>query len=197
MQFSSDEKQVIKETLTLRLNWLLQNAKSLSENKKTSAQKVAAQIKGVLNKLDGEASPSPPLSARDVRILIIDDDDFCAKLLAAQLEQIGFSNVDLAGDGQEAINLMYDTPLPYQLILSDWNMPVKSGLEVHSAMVASERYENSRFVMTTSVTKASQIREAIDHGIHDYLAKPIEEESLKKVLSRFFPNVSELQSESA
>lgn len=122
-----------------------------------------------------------------MRILVVDDDEYCSKLLAANLEQLGFINVDTAADGQEAINLMYDTPLPFHLILSDWNMPIKSGLEVHSAMLASDRYQASQFVMTTSITQASQIREAIDHGVNDYLAKPIEVDALQKKLMRFFP----------
>ncbi|MDO3382477.1 response regulator [Gilvimarinus algae] len=190
MQFSREEQALITETLKQRQAWLSKTLPTLEGEQRSRAEQLLGQLKTILGKFQQKAgSASEPQSGSDVRILVVDDDEYCAKLLVAQLEELGFDNVDMAKDGQEAINLMYDTPLPYDMILSDWNMPIKNGLEVHSAMLAAERYDNSQFVMTTSITQASQIREAIDHGVNDYLAKPIDVEALQKKLQRFFPNV--------
>ncbi|MDO3385592.1 response regulator [Gilvimarinus sp. SDUM040013] len=188
MNFSPEELALLKDTLGQRVSWLSKNINSLPSEKQASATQLLTKLSAILTKFDSQTkSTTANLKAADVRTLVVDDDEYCAKLLAANLEQLGFINVDIAMDGQEAINLMYDTPLPFHLILSDWNMPIKSGLEVHSAMLASDRYNESQFVMTTSITQASQIREAIDHGVNDYLAKPIEIEALRKKLTRFFP----------
>jgi len=61
---------------------------------------------------------------------------------------------------------------------------------VHNAMRAAERYINAVFMLVTAVTEAKQIKAAIDEGVDDYIAKPVEQEKLVKKIARFFPKVS-------
>ncbi|UTF60682.1 response regulator [Gilvimarinus sp. DA14] len=193
MQFTPQEKSLITQTLQQRCDWL---AKKLSQmdtgEAKQQAQTVKQELDAIIQKVsraEAAADTTTALAAEDLRILVVDDDEAVTQLLATMLEGLGFCNIDIAHDGQAAIKFMYDTPLPYHLILSDWNMPIKSGLEVHAAMQASDRYTNSVFVMTTAVTQASQIREAIERGVSDYLAKPLSGEALERKLKRLFPGV--------
>ncbi|MCP8898435.1 response regulator [Gilvimarinus xylanilyticus] len=188
MEFTAEEKALIIQTLSQRKQWL---EKKLTDAPNAASEEMNRQLGRVLAKFTAEEHKveTGPQSRKDVRILLVDDDEPSAKMLATQLEGLDFDNTTLAHDGQSAIKLLYDTPLPFHLVLCDWNMPIKNGLEVHEAMEASERYVHTPFVMSTSVTQATLIREAIDRGINDYLAKPISEQALKRKLKRFFPQL--------
>ncbi|WP_020209600.1 response regulator [Gilvimarinus chinensis] len=194
MQFSPQEKSLILQTLQQRCDWLSKKLTNMPEGEsRQKVESVQQQLAAIVGKFDSTAGAEPtsatPSSPAEVRVLIVDDDEDLTELLATLLEGLGFSSIDVVHDGQSAIKSMYEKHLPYHLILSDWNMPIKSGLEVHAAMQASDRYKDSVFVMTTSVTQASQIREAIERGVSDYLAKPISAETLERKFKRLFPGM--------
>lgn len=130
------------------------------------------------------------LAAEDVRVLVVDDDQLICDLLTAYLSAIGITHIDTANDGMKGINMMFNATPIYDLVLCDWNMPAKSGIDVHNAMRAAERYHHAIFMLVTAVTEASQIRNAIQEGVDDYVVKPIEQDKLVKKIGRFFPQVT-------
>jgi two-component system chemotaxis response regulator CheY len=130
------------------------------------------------------------LAAEDVRVLVVDDDQLICDLLTAYLSAIGITHIDTANDGMKGINMMFNANPIYDLVLCDWNMPAKSGIDVHNAMRAAERYHHAIFMLVTAVTEASQIRNAIQEGVDDYVVKPIEQDKLIKKIGRFFPQVT-------
>jgi two-component system chemotaxis response regulator CheY len=130
------------------------------------------------------------LAAEDVRVLVVDDDQLICDLLTAYLSAIGITHIDTANDGMKGINMMFNANPIYDLVLCDWNMPAKSGIDVHNAMRAAERYHHAIFMLVTAVTEASQIRNAIQEGVDDYVVKPIEQDKLVKKIGRFFPQVT-------
>ncbi|HCS63318.1 MAG TPA: response regulator [Cellvibrio sp.] len=125
----------------------------------------------------------------DIRVLIVDDDQLICDLLSAYLAEIGITQIDTANDGMKGINMMFNANPIYDLVLCDWNMPAKSGIDVHNAMRAAERYHHAIFMLVTAVTEASQIRSAIQEGVDDYVVKPIEQDKLAKKIGRFFQQV--------
>ena len=129
------------------------------------------------------------LQPNQIRVLLVDDDQFICDLLRAFLEAANMVVVDEARDGMIAVNMLYEANPVYDLVLCDWNMPNKSGLGVHEAMRAAERYYGTVFMLVTGVTEAKQIRAAIEDGVDDYVVKPIEQEKLLKKIARFFPKV--------
>jgi two-component system, chemotaxis family, chemotaxis protein CheY len=131
------------------------------------------------------------LDPTKIRVLLVDDDQFICDLVSAFLMAMGIEQIDMANDGMKAINMLYEANPVYDLVLCDWNMPNKSGLEVHNAMRAAERYHGAVFILVTGVTEAKQIRAAIDEGVDDYVVKPIEQDKLLKKIKRFFPNIVE------
>lgn len=129
------------------------------------------------------------LEPEDIRVLVVDDDQLICDLLDVYLRNEGIVQIDTASDGMKGINMMFNANPIYDLILCDWNMPTKSGLDVHNAMRAAERYQHAIFMLVTAVAEASQIRSAIEEGVDDYVIKPIEQEKLFKKIARFFPRV--------
>lgn len=129
------------------------------------------------------------LAPEEIRVLVVDDDQLICDLLTAYLTEIGITQIDTANDGMKGINMMFNANPIYDLVLCDWNMPAKSGIDVHNAMRAAERYHHAIFMLVTAVTEASQIRSAIQEGVDDYVVKPIEQDKLVKKISRFFQQV--------
>jgi len=146
-------------------------------NKATSPLRQAAQ------------SRRQQLAPEQIRVLLVDDDNFICEVLSAFLRAVGITQVDIANDGMKGISMMYEANPVYDLVLCDWNMPKKSGIDVHNAMRAAERYIGTVFMLVTAVTEAKLIREAIEEGVDDYVVKPIEQEKLIKKIARMFPLV--------
>lgn len=131
------------------------------------------------------------LEPEDIRVLVVDDDQLICDLISVYLRAEGIVQIDTASDGMRGITMMFNANPTYDLILCDWNMPAKSGIDVHNAMRAAERYHYAIFMLVTAVSEAAQIRSAIEEGVDDYVVKPIEQEKLFKKIVRFFPKAKE------
>lgn len=129
------------------------------------------------------------LTPDQIKILVVDDDNLLLELLIAILNSAGINKIDVASDGMKAITAMYETNPVYDLVLCDWHMPGKNGMDVHNAMRASERYHGTIFMLVTAVTEAKQIRDAIEQGVDDYVVKPLEQEKMLRKIARHFPQV--------
>ncbi|WP_331347055.1 response regulator [Cellvibrio sp. UBA7661] len=213
--FTKQELQVIGQTLAQKRAWITKNINNSELNKaeleqslqtiESVLQKISTQFKApaadknTVNHYISEKSVSPirqaafgrrqELAPGQIRVLLVDDDQVICELVAAYLNTAGIYLIDFANDGMRGISMLYDTNPIYDLVLCDWNMPGKSGIEVHNAMRAAERYLGTVFMLVTAVSQAKQIRSAIEDGVDDYVVKPIEHDKLIKKIARFFPQV--------
>ena len=215
--FTKAELHVIGQTLTQRKEWLKKNPDrpEREQNDKllvvieSALQKITQQIqvpsppaKDIINHYISEKSVSPirqaafgrreELVAAKIRVLLVDDDELIGELVTAYLNAAGITLIDVANDGQRGINMLYEASPIYDLVLCDWNMPSKSGIEVHNAMRAAERYLGTVFMLVTAVTESKLIRTAIEDGVDDYIVKPIENDKLIKKIARFFPQLKNI-----
>jgi two-component system, chemotaxis family, chemotaxis protein CheY len=203
--FTKAEQRIIAATLQQRANWLQKNMDNpdLSANK-TQNQATLELIESALAKLNEVLKPAPStakplmltgaqrrqqLEPEHIRVLIVDDDEMITSLLQMLLQSVGVKYVDLAPDGLKGISMLYEANPVYDLVLCDWHMPIKNGLDVHNAMRAAERYLDTCFILVTAVTEAKQIRAAIEEGVDDYIVKPLEEQTTIKKLARHFPKL--------
>lgn len=204
--FTKAETHLISKTLIQRREWILKNinnpelATHLAQHQQT-----LEIIESVLSKLTpstqeaataGEKKPVSSIAQKraqmtptEIKVLVVDDDDFIASMMKVLLESCGIKSVHVAHDGLKAISMLYDANPVYDLVLCDWHMPIKSGLDVHNAMRAAERYMDTCFMLVTAVTEAKQIRAAIDEGVDDYIVKPIQEQKIIKKIARHFPQI--------
>lgn len=212
--FNKTELQIISKTMLQRREWLSKNI----NNPEFAAAKAVNQqmlevIDSVLVKINAAVTAAtPPVShaapqkvnklravhERDIepsrmRVLVVDDDEIIGTVLQALLLATGIKRVDVATDGLKGISMMYEAEPVYDLVLCDWNMPIKNGLDVHNAMRASERCKDTCFMLVTAVTEAKQIRAAIEEGVDDYIVKPIEEDKILKKIQRYFPKVVKVE----
>jgi CheY-like chemotaxis protein len=102
--------------------------------------------------------------------LVVDDFEPMRKVTTNQLRSIGASSIITANNGAEALRMLQKKRV--DIVLSDWNMPVMTGLELLKAVRADKMLSRLPFIMITAEAERYRIEEAIDAGVDDLLVKP-------------------------
>jgi two-component system, chemotaxis family, chemotaxis protein CheY len=114
-------------------------------------------------------------------VLVADDSSTMRKIIIRSLQAIGVPNATEAKDGAEAIALFKQGGI--DVVLTDWNMPGKTGLDV----IKEIRAENTTvpIIMITTEAEKRRVLEAIQVGVSDYIIKPFEADMLREKLKKF------------
>ncbi len=116
-----------------------------------------------------------------MKVLVVDDSATMRKIIIRALGAVGIDDAAQAGDGAEAFELFQQES--FDLVLTDWNMPNKSGID----LVRDIRGSGSTVpvVMITTEAEKGRVLEAVQAGISDYLVKPFTPEALQQKLEKF------------
>ena len=124
----------------------------------------------------------------ETRILIADDSQTTRALIRSFLKNSGLGwHLNEAENGVRALEVLKDQQeknKPIQLILSDWEMPVLTGLDFLKKVRSDERYKSVPFIMVTAVNKPEQVIEAVKSGVTAYIVKPVLPEALQAKLKQ-------------
>jgi len=104
------------------------------------------------------------------------------RLISDALYNLGFRQLVSASDASEAINLLMLTDInsdPYDLILSDLNMPGMNGLEFLKEIRTSDTYVDVPFILITTESEKKYVIEAAMNGVSSYIVKPFTPEFLE------------------
>jgi two-component system, chemotaxis family, chemotaxis protein CheY len=115
---------------------------------------------------------------RDLPILIVDDYRSMLKIVRGLLQQLGFTNVDEATDGQSAYAMI--AARQYGLVISDWNMQPMTGLDLLKRVRAEPKSAKLPFIMVTAEAKAENVVAARQAGVNNYIIKPFTQAVLKQ-----------------
>lgn len=116
------------------------------------------------------------------KILIIDDMETMRRIVHRNLKSLGYTNTLEAEDGEKAWALIESEDLPFHVIISDWNMPNCSGLDLLKKVRADKRFEKTPFILLTAESEVTQVQEAIQAGVDNYIVKPFSGDALEKKL---------------
>jgi two-component system chemotaxis response regulator CheY len=119
---------------------------------------------------------------KNMKILIVDDFSTMRKIAKKLLIQLGFINLDEADDGQTAWAKLQSED--YDFIITDWNMPGMSGIELVKNIRANPIMANMPILMVTTESKREQIIEAAKAGVDSYIVKPFTAGTLKEKLEK-------------
>lgn len=114
-------------------------------------------------------------------VLVVDDSGVMRKIIARSLGKVGVSMVTEAADGREGLATF--TQHHFDLVLTDWNMPVRNGLELVRDIRATGS-DVPIFMITTEADR-ERVLEALQAGANDYLTKPFDTDVLREKLTRF------------
>lgn len=117
------------------------------------------------------------LMNKEMRILVVDDSTQMRKLMVMLLKQLNFTNVTSASDGQEAWDMLNQTPA--DIVVSDWVMDKMSGLDLLKKMRGHITFKHTPFLMVTATDDKDEIVSAVKEGVNGYILKPPTQEILE------------------
>lgn len=126
----------------------------------------------------------------NTRILIVDDMMTMRKLVGKICKELGFSNLVEASDGIQAWEQIQNASPPIGLIISDWNMPNCSGLDLVKRLRSDSRFGKTPFLMVTAESEQSQVVEALKAGVDNYVVKPFSAATLTEKLTAIHKKVA-------
>ncbi|WP_083944969.1 chemotaxis response regulator CheY [Thiomicrospira microaerophila] len=121
---------------------------------------------------------------RDMKILVVDDFSTMRRIVKNLLKELGFSYFDEADDGATAWPMVQTGK--YDFIVSDWNMPQMTGLQLLKNVRADEKLKDTPFLLITAEAKRSQILEAAQAGVDGYIVKPFTAATLNAKIQKIF-----------
>lgn len=121
---------------------------------------------------------------KDIKILIVDELLDVVEEVRQSLLQLGFSNVEQASDGAEALKRLQKGD--YQFVIADWSLPTVAGIDLLKAVRADDSLKNLPFVMLASQDDCENLVEAIREGVSNFLIRPFDKEDMLSRLEVVF-----------
>ena len=119
-----------------------------------------------------------------LKVLVVDDMATMRRILKNVLKQIGYTDLHEAEDG--AVGLKKLREGGFGLVVSDWNMPVMTGIELLRAIRADSDIKHLPVLMVTAEAQKDNIIEAVQAGVNNYVVKPFTADALLEKLQKIF-----------
>lgn len=116
------------------------------------------------------------------KVLVVDDMSAIRQVIMAHLKSVGCEPLGVS-NGRVALDLL--ARRPFDLVLSDWNMPGMDGTQLVTAIRA--RNKTIPIVMVTAEGDPKLLQALRELGINGYIIKPFKPQALLKVLHKIFP----------
>ena len=113
----------------------------------------------------------------NMKFLVVDDYNTMQRILTNLLKQLGFTNVDAASDGQQALTMLQSDS--FDFVISDWNMEPTTGIELLREVRGDDSLKHLPFIMITAESKTENVVAAKQAGVSNYIVKPFNAETLK------------------
>lgn len=123
-----------------------------------------------------------------MKILIVDDFSTMRRIIKNLLRDLGFTNTAEADDGATALPMLKSGG--FDFLVTDWNMPIMSGLDLLRAVRADEELKHLPVLMVTAEAKRDQIIAAAQAGVNGYVVKPFTAQALKDKIEKIFVRVN-------
>lgn len=121
---------------------------------------------------------------KDMKILIVDDFSTMRRIIKNLLRDLGYNNSAEADDGKTGLPMLQSGN--FDFLVTDWNMPGMSGIELLRAVRADEKLKDLPVLMVTAESKREQIVEAAEAGVNGYIVKPFTATTLKEKIDKIF-----------
>ncbi len=125
------------------------------------------------------------LGQPEMKILIVDDFPTMRRIVKTLLRQNGYTNFIEAEDGEIAYTTLQNNP-DIEFIVSDWNMPNMTGLELLKTVRADPKLKHLPFLMVTAEAEKENIIEAVKSGVNNYIVKPFTGQTLRDKMQKIY-----------
>lgn len=124
---------------------------------------------------------------KNMKILIVDDFSTMRRIIKNLLRDLGFNNTDEADDGQTGLPKLQSGN--FDFLVTDWNMPGMTGIDLLRAVRADEKLKTLPVLMVTAEAKKEQIVLAAQEGVNGYIVKPFTAQTLKEKIDKIFERI--------
>jgi two-component system chemotaxis response regulator CheY len=121
---------------------------------------------------------------KNMKILIVDDFSTMRRIIRNILKQLEFINVEEAEDGSIAFEKLKEAD--YDLLITDWNMPNMTGLDLLKEIRANEKLKNLKVLLVSAEAEKENIIQAAQAGANEYVVKPFTAVILEQKINKIF-----------
>ena len=119
----------------------------------------------------------------DLKFLVVDDSVTMRRIVVNSLKGLGYSQFLEAGDGKEAMDVL-NANEGINFVVTDWNMPNVSGLELVKSIRQHPKYTTVPILMVTTRGVKEDIMEALHAKVNNYVIKPFTPQILKEKIEQ-------------
>ena len=125
----------------------------------------------------------------EMKILIVNNFSTMRRIVRNLLGELGFKHMEEADDGVTALPMLQAGK--FDLLITDWNMPKMTGLNLLKAVCEDTNLQALPVLMVTVEAKREQIVEAAEAGINGYVIKPFNGATLKEKMEKVFARLEQ------
>jgi two-component system, chemotaxis family, chemotaxis protein CheY len=125
------------------------------------------------------------MAYKDMTALVVDDFSTMRRIVKNILRDLEFKNVLEAEDGTTAVQILSSQKV--DLVVSDWNMPKMSGIELLKHVRSNDNLKELPFLMITAEAQKENIIEAVKAKVSNYIVKPFTAATLAEKLAKILP----------
>lgn len=114
-----------------------------------------------------------------MKFLVVDDSPTMRRIVINALKSFGYTDVVEAGDGIEALDVLKKEG-NVEFVVTDWNMPNMTGLELTQSIRGSAEFGNLPILMVTTRGLKQDIIDALKARVNNYVVKPFTPQVLKE-----------------
>ena len=120
----------------------------------------------------------------NMKIMVVDDMSTMRRIVKNVLKQLGFTNIEEAENGKDAFEKIKQGGFGF--VVSDWNMPVMTGIDLLRAIRADEALKTLPVMLVTAEAQKENIIEAVQAGVSNYIVKPFTAEQIQEKINKIF-----------
>jgi len=125
--------------------------------------------------------------AFNTKFLVVDDFPTMRRIMRNFLRDLGYTNVQEAADGIDALNKLHSGD--FDFVLSDWNMPNMTGIELLKCIRSDAKLKHLPVLMVTTEASREKVVEAAQAGASGYIVKPFTADILDAKLNKIFQSL--------
>jgi len=122
---------------------------------------------------------------KNIKILLVEDASVMRKMEIKTLNSLDFNNITEAEHGSDAVAILEKDP-NFDLIISDWNMPVMDGFELLTFVRSNPATAKTPFLMATGRGEKKEVEKALEAGVSSFISKPFNKEELNEKINEAF-----------
>ena len=119
-----------------------------------------------------------------MRLLLVEDNAVNQRVVLAMLRKKNYA-IDVANNGQEALEKLEHAAEPYHAILMDVQMPVLDGLETTKAIRRNSNWDNLPIIAMTAHAMIGDRERCLQAGMNAYISKPVQQAGLIAVIEQY------------